>query len=97
MGRTIRSLAARFREHTHYIKNNNPQFTYAQHILQNLYKYSTITDTMSLLQPVHTSTTLLPYEQLFIQNYYHEGKRIPEQQRGEPKNNKEVNPIHYFN
>jgi hypothetical protein len=27
---------------------------------------------------------LLPYEQLFIQNYHHKGKLIPEQHRGEP-------------
>jgi hypothetical protein len=27
---------------------------------------------------------LLPYEQLFIQNYHQEGKLIPEQHRGEP-------------
>jgi hypothetical protein len=83
-GQTSRSLTARFREHTHYIKNNDPQSAYAQQILQNLHEYSTINDTMSLLQTVHTATMLLPYEQLFIHNYHHKGKLIPEQQRGEP-------------
>jgi hypothetical protein len=63
---------------------NYHQETEIKHILQDLREYGTITDTMSLLQPVHTTTMLLPYEQLFIQNYYHEEKRIPEQHRGEP-------------
>jgi hypothetical protein len=58
---------------------------YAQHILQNLHEHNTITDTMTSLQPVHTTTTLLSYEQLFIQNYHHKRKLIPEQYRGEPK------------
>jgi hypothetical protein len=49
IGQTIRSLAARFREHTRYIKNNDPHSAYPQHILQNLHEYGTITDTMSLL------------------------------------------------
>jgi hypothetical protein len=39
---------------------------------------------MSLLQPVHSATMLLSYEQLLIQNYYHEEKLIPEQHRGQP-------------
>jgi hypothetical protein len=72
-----------FRTHTRYIKNNEPQSVHAQHILQNLQEYSTTTDTMPLLRPVHTVTMLFPYEQRFIQNYHHEGKLIPEQHGGE--------------
>jgi hypothetical protein len=84
IGQTSRSLTARFREHTRYIKNNNPQSAYALHILENLHKYGTINDTMTLLQPVNNTAMLLPYEQLFIQNYYHKEKLIPEQHRSEP-------------
>jgi hypothetical protein len=78
------SLTARFREHTRYIKNNDPQSAYALHILENLYEYGTINGTMTLVQPVNNTAMLLPYEQLFIQNYHHKGKHIPEQHRGEP-------------
>jgi hypothetical protein len=84
IGQTRWSLTPRFHEHTHYIKNTDAQSAYAQHILQNLLAYGTINDTMSLLQPVHTATMLLQYLQLFIQNYHHKGKLIPEQHRGEP-------------
>jgi hypothetical protein len=85
VGQTRRSLTARYREHTRYIKNNDSQSAYALHILQNLHEYGTINDTVTLLQPIHTTTLLLPYEQLFIQNYHQKGKLIPEQQRAEPK------------
>jgi hypothetical protein len=68
----------------YFVRVLNPQSAYAQHILQNLHKYGTINDTMLLLQPVHTTTMLVPYEQLFIQNYHHMGKLIPQQHRGEP-------------
>jgi hypothetical protein len=74
------SLTARFSEHTRYIKKNYPHSACALYILQNLHGYGT----MILLQPVHTTTMLLPYEQLFIQHYYHKRKLIPEQRRGEP-------------
>jgi hypothetical protein len=39
---------------------------------------------MTLLQPIQSTTLLLPYEQMFIHRYHQKGKLIPEQQRGEP-------------
>jgi len=33
IGQTSRNLTQRHREHIHYIKNNDPQSAYAQHIL----------------------------------------------------------------
>jgi hypothetical protein len=71
-------------EHTRYIKNNDPQSAYAQHILQNVHKYGTITDTMSLLKPLYNTAMLMPYEQFFIQTFHHNGKLIPEQCSREP-------------
>jgi len=44
IGETSRNLTQRYRKHTRYIKNNDPQSTYAQHILRNLHKYGTMTD-----------------------------------------------------
>jgi hypothetical protein len=49
IGQTSRNLEQRFREHIRYIRNNNPQSAYAQHILQNRHEYGSITDTMTLL------------------------------------------------
>jgi hypothetical protein len=55
-----------------------PTRYYAQHILQNVHEYVSITDTMSLLKPIHKSV-LIPYEQLFIQTFHHNGNLITEQ------------------
>jgi hypothetical protein len=59
-----------------YIKNNDPKSAYAQHILQNVYEYGTLTDTMALLKPINNSAKLIPYEQLFIQAVHHNGYLI---------------------
>jgi len=62
---------------------NFKKFAYAQHILQNLHEYGSITDTMSLLKPIHKTSMLIPYKQLFIQTFYHNGNLITEQGTGE--------------
>jgi hypothetical protein len=38
---------------------------------------------MTLLKPVHKTSVLIPYEQLFIQTYHHNGRLIVEQGTGE--------------
>jgi len=83
IGQTSRNLKQRYREHIRYIKNNDPQSSYAQHILQNLHEYGSITDTMFQLKPIHQTSMLIPYEQLFIQTFHHNGNLITEQGTGE--------------
>jgi predicted GIY-YIG superfamily endonuclease len=83
IGQTSKNLNQRYRKHTRYIKKNYPQSAYAQHILQNLYKYGSITDAMSLLKPIHKMSMLISYEQLFIQTFHHNGNLITEQGTGE--------------
>ena len=83
IGQTSRDLTQRYREHIRYIRNNDPQSAYAQHILRNEHKYGTITDTMTLFKPIHNTSLLIPYEQLFIQTYQYYGTLITEQNRGE--------------
>ena len=53
-----------------YIKTNNPQSAYAQHILHNQHEYGTITETMTLLQATKTESMLLPFEQFHIQSLH---------------------------
>ena len=38
---------------------------------------------MSLLRPIHKTSMLIPYEQLFIQTFHHNGNLIMEQGTGE--------------
>jgi len=83
IGQTSRDMTQRYREHVRYIRNNDPQSAYAQHILRNQHEYRTITDTMTLLKPIHKTSLLISYEQLFIQTYQYNGTLITEHNRGE--------------
>jgi hypothetical protein len=38
---------------------------------------------MSLLKPIHKTSILIPYEQLFIQSFHHNGNLITKQGTGE--------------
>jgi len=59
IGQTSRDLTQRSREHIRYIRNNYPQLTYAQRYPRNQYEYWTITDTMTLLKPIHRTSILI--------------------------------------
>jgi len=83
IGQTSRNLNLRYREHIRYIRNNSRQSAYAHHILQNVKEYGSITDTVSILKPIHKTSMSIPYEQLFIQTFHHNGNLITEQDTGE--------------
>jgi len=83
-------LSLRIREHIRYIKNNDTQSAYTQHILQNIHEYGNLTDNMSLLKPIHNTAKLIPYEQLFIQTFYHNGSLVNKQ------SNTELNPLFHL-
>jgi hypothetical protein len=83
IGQTSSDLTQRYREHIRYVRNNDPQSAYAQHTLMNQHEYCTITDTMTLLKPIHKTSLLIPYEQLFRQTYQCIGTLITEQNRVE--------------
>jgi hypothetical protein len=53
IGQTSRDLKSRFREHTRYIKNNDPRSAYAMHILNCKHEYGNINDTMTLLKQIN--------------------------------------------
>jgi hypothetical protein len=40
-------------------------------------------DSMTLLKPIHRMSMLIPYEQLFIQMFHHNGRPVAEQGTGE--------------
>ena len=85
VGQTSHSLNISFQEHIRYIRNNNPQSAYAQHILQNQHEYSQMNSIMTLLNPLNNPSLLIPYEQYYIQTLYREDKLIPEQSLGKKK------------
>jgi len=82
IGQTSWTLTHRYREHICYIRNNDPQSAYAQHIPRNQHEYGTITDTMTLLKLINETSLFIPYEQFFIQTDQYNGTLITEQNRG---------------
>ena len=76
-------IRQRYQEHIRNIKHNNPQSTYALHVLNNEHEYGPISNTMTLLKHTNKTTLLIPFEHLYIQSYHHHRRLIPEQHIGE--------------
>jgi hypothetical protein len=93
---TSRNLKQCYKEHTRYIKNNNPQSAYALHILNNQHEYGPIEKTMTHLKPLKNTSLLTPYEQFFIQAFHKSGRLVSEQNPSErnPLLQMAINPAH---
>jgi len=61
VGQTSQSLKQRYKEHTRFIKRNNPQCAYALHVLNNQQEYGPIEKKMTLLKPLKYPSLLTPY------------------------------------
>jgi hypothetical protein len=88
IGQISRSLKHIYQEHIRYVRHNEPQSAYAQHILNNKREYASINNTMTLLKHTNKISQLLPHEQLYIQTYHQHRQLISEQYISEH------NPIH---
>jgi hypothetical protein len=89
-------LKKRYKEHTRYIRSNNPQSAYALHILNNQHEYGPIKKTMPLLKPLKNTSKLTLYEHFFIQSYHKVRRLISEQNPREPNPllQMAINPSH---
>ena len=83
VGQTSRNLKQRYQEHVRYIKNNDPESAFAQHILNNQHEYGTIEEIMKLHKPTNHTSMLIPYELFFIQSHHQHGQLISERNPGE--------------
>jgi len=70
-----------------YIRSNNSQTAFAQHILKNQHEYGQMSSIMTLLKPLNNPSMLIPNKQYYIQTLHQEGKLISEQYPGE------LNPV----
>jgi hypothetical protein len=59
-----------------YIKHNDPQSTYALHVLNNKHGYGLISSTVSLLKQVCNVPLLIPFEQFYIPSPCHYNKLV---------------------
>ena len=58
IGQTNTNLAIRHSEHTRYIRTNNTQSAYAEHILRNRHDYGCLHNTMKLIKPINRPSEL---------------------------------------
>jgi hypothetical protein len=70
IGQTSRTLAIRYKEHIRYIRNNQPQSAYTEHILRNKHEYGKLENTMTLIKHINKPSKLIHYEQLIMQQVY---------------------------
>ena len=64
VGQSGRSIATRHKEHTRYIRINNPISAYALHVLINRHEYGTAEETLELLKPCNKGTRMNCWEAL---------------------------------
>jgi hypothetical protein len=83
VGHASRNLKLRIQEQTRFIKNKDPRFSYALHILNCRHEYGNINDTMTLLKQVSKPSLLLPYEQMYIHSLHHNNELITDQHPNE--------------
>jgi hypothetical protein len=83
VGQTSQNLKQRYQEHIRYIRNNDPQSDFAQHVLNNQHEYGTIEEIMKLLKPTNYASMLIPYKLFFIQSHHQHGQLNSEQNPGE--------------
>jgi len=78
-GQTGRWIGIRHREHTRYMKTNNPLSAYALHILNNKHEYGNADQTVELLKPCNRRNKVNCWESFCVQIFQHQNKLIDEQ------------------
>jgi hypothetical protein len=79
IGQTGQNLKTCYSKHARYIRSNNLQPAYAQHILQQWHEYGPMQETMTLIHRTNKGRRMDTMEQLQIQKHHQEHQLIPEQ------------------
>jgi hypothetical protein len=79
IGQSGRKIGIRYKEHFQYIKCNNLQSAYANHILQNNHEYGPIEQTMELLPKENKGNKMNTSENYYIQCFSYHNSIIEEQ------------------
>jgi organic radical activating enzyme len=79
IGQSGRKIAIRYKKHIRYIKYNNSQSAYANHILQNNHEYGPIEQSMELLWKENKGKKMNTWENYYIQYFTYHNNIIEEQ------------------
>jgi hypothetical protein len=66
VGQTGRKFNTRYKEHIHDIRTNNSNTGFANHILNTVHTYRTITDTMEIMKTERKGSYLNTFERYYI-------------------------------
>ena len=80
IGQSGSSITIRHKEHTRYIRNNNPKSAHALHILNNRHEYGTAEETLELLKPSNKGTRMNCWEAFYMQAFHQHKILIKKQQ-----------------
>jgi len=80
IGQTDEMINIRYKEHTIYIKTNNPQSAYALHILNNRHEYGPQEETMQLVKTCTKVKHMNSWEAMYFQEYHRKGMLVTQQQ-----------------
>jgi hypothetical protein len=85
---TSRTWKQRYQENLKYIKQNDPQSTYALHVLNSSSEFGPIINTMPVHKRINEGPLLRPFKQLYIRSQFYHSKHVWKQ------NTEERNPMH---
>ena len=91
VGQIGRSIGIRHKEHTWYIKTNNPVSAYALHTLNNKHKYGNTEKTLKLLKPWNKGTKINCWQSFCIHVLQKQNILIDEQRVSD------LNPLSWHN
>jgi len=78
-----RPITTRHREHTWYIRTNNPNSAYVMHILNNKHEYGRANEMLKLLKSCNKGLKMNCWESFYIQIYRQCNRLITEQLTGD--------------
>jgi hypothetical protein len=79
VGQSDRAIRTRFNEHIRYIRNNNPESAFAQHILNTGHNIGPSSQTLQLLKQCPKGKIMNCWEKFYIQQFKQSSKLVPEQ------------------
>ena len=80
VGQLGRPITTQYKEHLHYIKNNNPISAYSMHILNSRDEFGPTEETFRLLKPCTKGTRMNCWEAMFIYTHHKHNILISKQQ-----------------
>jgi hypothetical protein len=84
VGQSGRAIRTRYNEHIPYIRNNNPESAFSQHILNTSHNIGPSSQTLQLLKSCPKGKLMNSWEKFYIQQFKQQSKLVSEQYQPDP-------------